>query len=397
MRIQGRRVLLVITGSIAAYKSLDLIRRLRENGAMVRAIVTAAGERFVTPLAVSALTGERVFTDLFSLTDEQEIGHIRLAQDCDLVVVAPASADFMAKMALGLAGDLASTALLATDRPILVAPAMNHRMWAHPATQAHRASLAARGVACVGPGTGPLAEGESGPGRMAEVPEIVEAVMSLLAGGPLRGRRAVVTSGPTFEPIDPVRMIANRSSGRQGHAIAAELARLGAEVTLVSGPVAIADPMGCRVVRVETACQMRDAVLAAGPADIAVCAAAVGDWRPETVSERKMKKVPGVAAPVLTLTQNPDILATLSAAGPERPRLVVGFAAETDHRDDNAAKKRAAKGCDWMLANDAVFGAPTNQVRLITADGAEDWPLLDKTEVARRLAARIAAVFGETP
>ncbi len=396
--LDGRRILLIISGGIAAYKSLDLIRRLRERGAEVRCILTAGGAQFVTPLAVSTLAGGRVFQEIFSLTDEAEIGHITLARDCDLVVVAPATANLLAKMAGGLADDLASTALLATDRPILMAPAMNVRMWTHPATQANLATLAARGVRRVGPNAGPLAEGESGMGRMAEVPEILEAVTAALGGGRLAGRRVLVTSGPTIEPIDPVRFIANRSSGKQGHAIAAALAALGAEVTLISGPVHLADPPGCRVVRVETAAEMLAAAQAALPAEVAVCAAAVADWRVENYAAAKRKKEPGAPPPVISLAANPDILATLSAAGPQRPRLVVGFAAETENVVEHAAAKRVRKGCDWIVANDVspgsgTFGGESNTVHLLTAEGTEDWPHLPKAEVARRLADRIAAAL----
>jgi phosphopantothenoylcysteine decarboxylase/phosphopantothenate--cysteine ligase len=398
VHLDGRRILLIISGGIAAYKSLDLIRRLRERGARVRCILTKGGAEFVTPLAVATLSGERAFQDIFSLTDESEIGHITLAKECDLVVVAPATANLLARMTAGMADELASTALLATDRPILVAPAMNVRMWNHAATQANLATLRARGVRTVGPAEGPLAEGESGMGRMAEVPEILDAIAAMLGAGPLAGRRAVVTSGPTIEPIDPVRYIANRSSGKQGHAVAAALAALGAEVTLVSGPVVLPDPPGCRVVKVETALQMLAAVEQALPADIAVCAAAVADWAVADPATEKRKKIPGAPPPAIALTANPDILATLSA-GPARPSLVVGFAAETETVVDHARAKRAAKGCDWIVANDVspasgVFGGDANTVHLVTGGGIEDWPTLPKAEVARRLAERIAAHFG---
>ncbi len=398
--LDGRRILLIISGGIAAYKSLDLIRRLRERGAAVRCILTRGGAAFVTPLAVGALAGGRVFEDLFSLTDESEIGHISLARDCDLVVVAPATANLLARMAHGLADDLAATALLATDRPILVAPAMNVRMWTHPATVANLATLEARGVRRVGPNAGPLAEGESAMGRMAEVPEIVAAIEAMVGGGILAGRRILVTSGPTVEPIDPVRYIANRSSGRQGHAVAAALAALGAEVTLVSGPVHLPDPPGCRVVRVETAAEMLAAAEAALPADAAVCAAAVADWRVAEPSGTKRKKQPGAPPPTLALVANPDILATLSAPGPARPRLVVGFAAETERVVAHAAAKRVAKGCDWIVANDVspgsgTFGGADNTVHLVSAAGTEDWPRLPKAEIGRRLAERIAAALEE--
>jgi phosphopantothenoylcysteine decarboxylase/phosphopantothenate--cysteine ligase len=419
--LTGRRILLVISGGIAAYKSLDLIRRLRERGAAVRCIMTAAAQQFVTPLAASALAHERVYTDLWSLTDESEMGHLRLAQEADLVVVAPASADLLARMAAGLADDLAATALLATDRPILVAPAMNVRMWRNAATRENLERLAARGVHRVGPNEGELAEGETGMGRMAEPLEIVAAVEELLLRGapaagtaaaaeplPLTGRCAIVTSGPTHEPIDPVRYIANRSSGKQGHAIAAALARLGAEVVLVSGPTREPDPAGVTVVRVTTAREMLAACDAALPADLAVCAAAVADWRVADEAPQKLKKEQssggkGGNPPVLRLVENPDILATLSAAtAGRRPRLVVGFAAETENVVPNAQAKRLRKGCDWIVANDVApatgtFGGDANTVHLVTGDGGvEDWPTLSKAEVADRLAARIAAHFAST-
>jgi phosphopantothenoylcysteine decarboxylase/phosphopantothenate--cysteine ligase len=394
--LAGKRILLVIAGGIAAYKSLDLIRRLRERGAAVRCILTAAGAEFVTPLSVQTLSHDRVFTDLFSLTDENEIGHIRLARDCDLVVVAPATADIMAKLAAGFASDLATTCLLATDRPILLAPAMNFVMWEHPATRATVATLAGRGVRMVGPASGALAEGETGIGRMSEPLEIVAAIEAIFAQGPLAGRRALVTSGPTYEPIDPVRFVGNRSSGKQGHAIAAALAALGAETTLVTGPTHVADPAGVRVARIETALEMLAACRAALPVDVAVCAAAVADWRPAAVAAHKIKKQAGASAPAISFTENPDILATLSKPGNDRPRLVVGFAAETENVVANAQAKRARKGCDWILANDVstgtgTFGGDDNTVHLIEADGAESWPRLAKPDIARRLAERIAA------
>ncbi len=400
--LDGRRILLVISGGIAAYKSLELIRRLKERGAAVRCILTKGGAQFVTPLSVQTLSGEKVYQDTFSLTDEHEIGHITLARDCDLAVVAPATANLLAKMAAGLADDLASTALLVTDKPILVAPAMNFRMWGHPATQANLATLGGRGVRRVGPNAGMLAEGESGLGRMAEVPEIVAAVEGLLATGPLRGRRALVTSGPTFEPIDPVRFIGNRSSGKQGHAIAAALARLGADVTLVSGPVAVAPPAGVTVVAVETAREMLGACLGRLPVDVAVCAAAVADWTVSNAAREKRKKEPGQPPPAIELAPNPDILATLSEPGSARPRLVVGFAAETEKVVEHARAKRERKGCDWILANDvspasATFGGDFNAVHLITASGVEDWPRIAKTDVAERLAWRIADALREIP
>jgi phosphopantothenoylcysteine decarboxylase / phosphopantothenate---cysteine ligase len=396
--LHGRHVLLIISGGIAAYKSLDLIRRLRERGAAIRCILTAGAQQFITPLSAAALSGEKVYTDLFSLTDESEMGHLRLAQEADLVVVAPASADLLAKLAAGLADDLASTALLATDKPILIAPAMNFRMWRNGATQDNLALLERRGVKRVGPNAGPLAENESGMGRMAEPLEIVAAIEQVFAGtAPLAGRRALVTSGPTQEPIDPVRYIANHSSGKQGHAIAAALARLGADCVLVSGPTAEPDPPGVKVVHVTTARDMLAACEAALPVEVAICAAAVADWRAEA-APRKLKKKEG-APPPLKLVENPDILATLSHAGNRRPRLVIGFAAETENIVENARAKRAKKGCDWILANDVsaasgVFGGERNTIHLIDAATVEDWPSLTKSEVGERLAQRVAAVLG---
>jgi len=395
--LHGRRILLIISGGIAAYKALDLIRRLKERGARVRCILTAGAQQFITPLSAAALSGEKAYTDLFSLTDESEMGHLRLAAESDLLVVAPASADMLAKMAGGLADDLAATALLATDKPILVAPAMNFRMWEHKATQENLTRLAARGVRQVGPNAGPLAENESGIGRMAEPLEIVAAIEKIfVADAVLSGRRALVTSGPTQEPIDPVRYIANRSSGRQGHAIAAALARLGADCVLVSGPTSEPDPAGVKVVHIETARAMLAACEAALPADIAVCAAAVADWRAEAANS-KLKKKAG-APPALKLVENPDILARLSKAGNRRPKLVIGFAAETENVLANAQAKRSKKGCDWILANDVspargVFGGETNTIHLVDAAGVEDWPAMSKRDVGDRLARRIAAFF----
>ena len=394
MPLQGRRILLIIAGGIAAYKSLDLIRRLRERGAMVRVIMTKGAQHFVTPLAAASLSAERVYTDLFSLTEESEMGHLRLAGEADLVVVAPATADLLAKMAAGLADDLASTTLLATDKPILVAPAMNFRMWEHPATRANLTLVEQRGVRRIGPNAGGLAEGETGMGRMAEPLEIVTAVEQMLgAAAVLKGRRALVTSGPTHEAIDPVRYIANRSSGKQGHAIAAALAELGADTVLVSGPTAERDPPGVTVVHVQSARDMLAACEKALPADVAVCAAAVADWRAEAAPQ-KLKKRNG-APPALKLVENPDILATLSRPGNRRPRLVVGFAAETEKVVENATAKRARKGCDWILANDVssatgTFGGDANTIHLIDEAGVEDWPPLSKRDVAERLAQRIA-------
>ncbi|MDK1384093.1 bifunctional phosphopantothenoylcysteine decarboxylase/phosphopantothenate--cysteine ligase CoaBC [Sinorhizobium sp. 8-89] len=402
MTLSGKRILLIISGGIAAYKSLDLIRRLRERGAEIRPVMTAAAQEFVTPLAVGALSASHVFTDLFSREDEQDVGHIRLARECDLVVVAPTTADLMAKLANGHANDLASTILLATDRPILLAPAMNPKMWAHPATRRNRRTLAGDGVHFVGPATGEMAEGgEAGEGRMAEPLEIVAAVEQLVNGGekPLAGRKAIVTSGPTHEPIDPVRYIANRSSGKQGHAIAAALAKLGAEVTLVSGPVTIPDPAGIRVVHIERAEEMRDAVLAALPADVAVMVAAVADWRVASAAGNKIKKKPGEAPPPLQLAENPDILRTIGHH-PSRPKLVIGFAAETENVADNGRAKLERKGADYILANDVspatgIMGGDRNRVKLIGRNGVEDWPDMDKEDVAAKLAARIADALSQ--
>ena len=409
--LAGKRVLLVIAGGIAAYKSQVLIRRLREQGAAVRVILTEAGARFVTPLSVAALTEDKVYQDLFSLTDESEMGHIRLSRAADLVVVAPATADLLAKMAAGLADDLASTALLATDKPVLVAPAMNSAMWEHPATQTNVAILAGRGVRRIGPNSGDLACGETGAGRMAEPDEILAAIAghfdaAALGKGPLplSGRRAVVTSGPTVEPIDPVRYITNRSSGRQGHAIARALARLGAQTVLVSGPTAEPEPPGVQIIRVETAMQMLAACQGALPADVAVCAAAVADWRVKGVADHKLKKESG-EIPLLELVENPDILATLSRPGPHRPALVIGFAAETQRIVEHATAKLARKGCDWIVANDVgsgtnTFGGDRNTVHILRAavdgpPGVESWPELSKVSVGERLALAIAEHFAQ--
>ena len=395
--IAGKRILLVIGGGIAAYKALDLIRRLRERGASVVPVLTAAGAEFVTPLSVSALAGQKVYRDLFDLTDEAEMGHIQLSRAADLVVVAPATADLMAKMAAGLAGDLATTLLLATDKRVLLAPAMNVRMWQHPATQRNLARLVADGVLTVGPNDGDMACGEFGPGRMAEPLEIVAAVEAALGAGPLAGRHVIVTSGPTHEPIDPVRYIANRSSGAQGAAIAAALRDLGARVTFVTGPAPVPPPQGVAVVRVETAAQMLAATLAALPADAGVFAAAVADWRVENASGSKVKKDGSGRPPALALAENPDILATVSRH-PQRPALVVGFAAETDDVVAHATAKRARKGCDWIVANDVrpetgIMGGAENAVTLIDAAGADAWPRMGKDAVARRLAERIAGAL----
>jgi phosphopantothenoylcysteine decarboxylase / phosphopantothenate---cysteine ligase len=391
--------LLIIGGGIAAYKSLDLIRRLQERGARLRCILTAAAQRFVTPLAIGALTGERAFTDLFDPQSEFDVGHIRLARDADLIIVAPATADLLAKMAGGHADDLATAVLLATDRPILIAPAMNPRMWAAKATARNLAQLTADGVRVVGPNSGEMAEhGEAGLGRMAEPLEIAAAAESILHRGlVLAGKRIVVTSGPTHEPIDPVRYIANRSSGKQGHAIAAAAAAAGADVVLVSGPVNLPNPSGITVTKVETAQQMLDAVQAALPADVAIFAAAVADWRSDGASASKIKKQPG-QTPTLKLTENPDILSSVAHRTSGRPRLVIGFAAETDNVIANARAKRASKGCDWIVANDVsaaggVMGGDMNTVHLITENGVESWPSQAKEQVARALIDRMAAAL----
>ncbi len=402
-----KRVLLIVSGGIAAYKALELVRLLRRAGVAVTSVLTEGGAQFVTPLSLQALTEEKVYSSLWSLTDESEMGHIQLSRAADLLVVAPASANILAKMAAGLTDDLASTVLLATNKPVLVAPAMNVRMWTHSATVAAMATLRGRGVHVVGPEEGAMACNEYGMGRLAEPAAILAAIQALLhpsrskEGGPLAGRHALVTSGPTHEPIDPVRYIANRSSGRQGHAIAVALAGLGARVTLVTGPVGLPDPPDIAVHRVETAEQMLAACMAALPADVAVCAAAVADWRAAALSIAKIKKTPGAPPPTLALVPNPDILATLAtlaAAGPARPRLVVGFAAETEDMLDHAEAKRARKGCDWIVANDVrpetgIMGGELNEVHLVTASGVEAWPRLPKSEVAKRLAHRIAEVL----
>lgn len=401
--LHGRRILLIVAGGIAAYKSLLLLRLLGDAGAGVRVVLTRAGAEFVTPLSLAALSGAPVYQDLFSLTDESEMGHIRLSREADLVVIAPATADLLARMAHGEAGDLATAVLLATDKPVLAAPAMNVMMWSHPATVANVSLLRDRGIRFVGPGTGDLACGEAGAGRMAEPEDIFAAITAYFrAGAPLAGRRALVTSGPTVEAIDPVRFIANRSSGKQGHAISLALARLGADTVLVSGPTAESDPPGVRVVRIESADEMMAACRQALPVDIAVCAAAVADWRPATRAAQKLKKTGGEAPPPLHLEPNPDVLGTLARPGNARPALVVGFAAETESVVANATKKRTAKGCDWIVANDVsegsgTFGGDRNTVHIVSASGVEDWPNLSKTEVAERLAARIAGHFGTAP
>jgi phosphopantothenoylcysteine decarboxylase/phosphopantothenate--cysteine ligase len=408
MTLSQKRILLIIGGGIAAYKALDLIRRLRERGAAVRCVMTAAAQQFVTPLSVGALSADPVFTDLFDRQDEQDIGHIRLARDTDAIVVAPATADLMAKLANGLANDLACAVLLATDKPVLMAPAMNPRMWAHPATRRNRATLEKDGVKFVGPAKGEMAESnEAGEGRMAEPLEIAAAVEALLDSGrkPLSGRKIIVTSGPTHEPIDPVRYIANRSSGKQGHAIAAALAELGADVRLVSGPVTIADPAGVTTVHVERAQEMRDAVEQLLPADAAVLVAAVADWRTAQSADEKIKKVAGEGPPALQMVENPDILAGIGHHR-KRPALVVGFAAETRNLVENAGAKLKKKGADFIVANDVshdsgigrggVMGGDRNRVRIVSRAGVEEWPEMSKEEVAKRLAVLIAEKLGTT-
>mgnify|MGYP003112828594 FL=1 len=395
--LSGKHILLIIGGGIAAYKSLDLIRRLRERGARVTPVLTRAGEEFVTPLSVSALTGVKVFRDLFDLGDEAEMGHIQLSRAADLLVVAPATADLMAKMAHGAANDLASTLLLATDTPVLLAPAMNVRMWQHPATQRNMATLRGDGIAMVGPNAGDMACGEFGPGRMAEPLEIVAAIEARLGAGPLKGKRILVTSGPTHEPIDPVRYIANRSSGAQGKAIARALAALGAEVVFVTGPADVPPPEGVQVVAVQTAQEMMQAAEAALPVDAGVFAAAVADWHVVGAGDRKLKKSKD-GLPALSFAENPDILKTISQRTEGRPPLVVGFAAETNDVLAHATAKRARKGCDWIVANDVstgtgIMGGSENAVTLITEAGAEDWPRMGKDAVAQRLAERIAAAL----
>ena len=404
--LDGKRILIIIGGGIAAYKVLEVIRRLKERGAGVRVILTRAGKEFVTPMTVGALSGDKVFTDLFSPTEEHDIGHIALSRDTDLIVVAPATANLMARMANGIADELATASLLAAAAPIILCPAMNQRMWAHPATQRNAARLRADGVQFIGPAAGRMAErGEAGVGRLSEPMDIVEGVTAFFraAAGPkpLTGRHVLVTAGPTHEPIDPVRYIANRSSGKQGYAIAAAAARAGARVTLVSGPVSLPDPAGVDVVRIETAREMLAAVRAALPADAAVMTAAVADWRPADVATAKIKKDGSGAVPPLALAENPDILKTIGHAA-DRPALVVGFAAETNDVVANAGKKLAAKGADFIVANDVspqggVMGGDRNTVHIVTADGVDPWPTLDKTEVAERLVALIATRLETTP
>ena len=408
MTLSGARILLIISGGIAAYKSLDLIRRLRERGFAVRCVMTQAAQQFITPLSVGALTADHVFTDLFDRQDEQDVGHIRLAREADLVIVAPATANLMAKLANGLADDLASAVLLATSAPVLLAPAMNPAMWAHPATRRNRETLAVDGISFVGPGRGEMAEsGEAGEGRMAEPLEIVAAAEASLkpANQILSGRRIIVTSGPTHEPLDPVRYIANRSSGKQGHAIAAALAALGADVRLVSGPVSIPDPAGVSVAHVETAREMKAAVEGQLPADAAIFVAAVADWRPADTGAEKIKKVSGKGPPPLEMVENPDILATVGRHK-KRPGLVIGFAAETENLEKNASAKLKKKGADIIVANDVshnsgvgakgVMGGDRNRVRIVSGSGIDAWPEMTKTEVAERLAALVAQKLGSS-
>ncbi|MHA1524907.1 MAG: bifunctional phosphopantothenoylcysteine decarboxylase/phosphopantothenate--cysteine ligase CoaBC [Alphaproteobacteria bacterium] len=404
-QFQNKQVLLIVGGGIAAYKTLELVRLLTGAGAGVRAVLTEGGAQFVTPLSLGTLTGTPVFTDLFDLGQEVEIGHIRLSREADIVVVAPATADLLAKMAAGLAGDLATCVLLATDKPVLVAPAMNVRMWHHGATQRSLKTLASDGVQIVGPGEGDMACGEFGLGRMAEPAQIMTAIGDVLArpaDGPLAGKTALVTSGPTHEPIDPVRYLANRSSGKQGHALAAALARAGAATTLVTGPTNLPDPAGVTITRVETARQMLAACEATLPVEIAIFAAAVADWRVEE-APGKIKKVAAAensATPKFSLIENPDILATIAQRKNQRPGLVIGFAAETEDVVANAQKKRARKACDWIVANDVsaqtgVFGSDQNQVHIVSDAAVEDWPRMTKVDVANRLVARIAKMFNQ--
>lgn len=400
--LDGKRILLIVSGGIAAYKTPELVRRLRERGAEVRCLLTKGGAEFVTALALQSVSEEKVYQNLFSLTDENEMGHIRLSRESDVILVAPATAHITSRLAHGQADDLATTTLLASDKPVLMAPAMNHRMWDHPATQENVQTLISRGVTMIGPEEGAMACGEFGMGRMSDPMEIVDAASLFFRRSlPLSGKRALVTSGPTFEAIDPVRFIGNRSSGKQGHAIARSLAALGCETTLVSGPTRLPDPAGMHVVHVESARQMLAACEQALPADLVVCAAAVSDWRAENAETSKIKKTVGAAPPDLKLTENPDILATLSKPGKTRPELVIGFAAETENVTENAVSKRDRKKCDWIVANDVsaekgTFDGDSNQVHLITDDGVEDWPAMSKQDVGQALGQRIVAYFGET-
>jgi phosphopantothenoylcysteine decarboxylase/phosphopantothenate--cysteine ligase len=398
--LAGKRILLIVAGGIAAYKALELIRRGRERGLSFRVILTKGGAEFVTPLSLSALSEHRVYQELFSLTDESEMGHIRLSREADLVLVAPATADIMARLAHGIADDLATTTLLATSAPVLLAPSMNVLMWQNPATQANVATLKARRVRMVGPDAGDLACGEVGSGRMAEPHDILNAIETLLADDALKGLKALVTSGPTFEPIDPVRYIANRSSGKQGHAIAAALARMGAQTTLVSGPTRLPDPPGVTIRHIETAAEMLAACEASLPVDVGVFAAAVADWKVARPANQKIKKDDSGRTPALELAANPDILQSMSHAGAKRPKLLIGFAAETENLIAFAKAKLERKGCDWILANDVspdrgTFGGDRNTIHLVTKETSEDWPDLSKSEVADRLGQRIAAYFAK--
>lgn len=395
--LKDKRVLLIISGGIAAYKCLDLIRNLREQGARVRCVMTKSANEFITKLSVSALSGEKVYSDLFSLTDENEMGHIQLSRESDILVVAPATANILARMAQGLADDLATTVLLATNKKVLVAPSMNNRMWTHQATQQNIAILQERGISVLGPGSGEMACGEHGEGRMLETQEILEAIkLELKYDSQLFGLRALVTSGPTHEPIDPVRYLGNRSSGKQGHAIATAIARLGAETTLVTGPTNEPEPLGVQVIHVETAQEMLTACKNSLPTDIAICAAAVADWRFEKKSKVKLKKKG--QPPTLSLIENPDILKTLSQPGNKRPRLVIGFAAETENIIVKGTQKLSSKGCDWIIANDVspnkkTFGNINNTINFITSGGIESWPKMSKQKIATKLAERIVEVF----
>ncbi len=399
LSLNGKSILLVISGGIAAYKSLELIRLIKKSGGSVRCVLTKGGEQFTTPLSVATLSEEQVYTDIWSLKDETEIGHIRLSREADLVVIAPASANMIAKLAHGIADDLASTALLASDKPLLIAPAMNHVMWENPATQDNIKTLQNRGILQIDPGTGDMACGEFGMGRMAEPEEIFGAILGFFnEEKPLSGLTALVTSGPTYEPLDPVRFIGNRSSGKQGHAIAEALATQGADVTLVTGPVALPDPAGVKTIHVETAVEMLETCHKALPADIAVCAAAVSDWSATTIMSRKIKKRGDRIPPDLKLKENPDILAMLARPAPKRPALVIGFAAETENLIEAAQEKRQNKGCDWIIANNVgstekIFGADENHVYLITENGAEEWKRTSKKVVAKKLADQIADHF----
>ena len=393
--LDDKRILLVVTGGIAAFKALELVRLIKANGINVRVVLTESGSKFVTPLSIQALTEDKVYTELFSLTDESEMGHIQLSRDADLILVAPATANILAKMRAGISDDLASTVLLATDKPVLVAPSMNVRMWEHAATQDNIGVLIKRGVEVLGPDVGAMACGEFGAGRMCEPAEIVQHVLSFLSlNKSLEGKTALVTSGPTLEPIDPVRFISNRSSGKQGYAMASALSKHGAKTTLVTGPTNLRDPLGVKVIKIETAADMLQACLDSLPADIAICAAAVADWHVVNNSEQKIKKRDTGSVSILELNENPDILKTLSQLDSNRPDLVVGFAAETENLLNNAVKKRKNKGCDWILANDVsestgTFGGENNLVHLITDKGSEEWPLMLKEDVAIRLVEKI--------